>query len=88
MVYQEFNLVPELSIWENLFVGKEIRRGPLIDSKAMLQRSRAVFADMGVNIDCQAKIKDISVAYCQLVEIAKALLEESKLLILDEPPRR
>lgn len=85
MVYQEFNLVPELSIWENLFVGKEIRRGPLIDSKAMLQRSRAVFADMGVNIDCQAKIKDISVAYCQLVEIAKALLEESKLLILDEP---
>lgn len=51
----------------------------------MLQRSRAVFADMGVNIDCQAKIKDISVAYCQLVEIAKALLEESKLLILDEP---
>jgi len=85
MVYQEFNLVPEMSIFENLFVGKEIRKGPFIDKAAMQKRAEEIFADMGVKVDVTAKIKDISVAYCQLVEIAKTLIEESKLLILDEP---
>lgn len=85
MVYQEFNLIPEMTIYENLFVGKEIKKGLFADTKAMIEKSREIFNEMNIKIDCSAKIKDISVAYCQLVEIAKALLEESKLLILDEP---
>ncbi len=85
MVYQEFNLIPEMTVYENLFVGKEIRSGVFVDKKAMLRQSRDIFREMEVDVDCNAKIKDISVAYCQLVEIAKALLEESRLLILDEP---
>lgn len=85
MVYQEFNLVPELTIYENLFVGKEIRKGMFVDTKAMIRKSEEIFSEIGIQIDCSAKIKNLSVAYCQLVEIAKALLENSKVLILDEP---
>jgi ribose transport system ATP-binding protein len=85
MVYQEFNLIPEMTVFENLFVGKEMRKGVFVDTKAMIRRSEEIFNDIGVSIDPSARIKSLSVAYCQLVEIAKALLDDSKLLILDEP---
>jgi ribose transport system ATP-binding protein len=86
MVYQEFNLIPEMTVYENLFVGKEIRKVGFIDTKGMIQKSREIFNGMGgVEIDPTVKLKYLSVAYCQLVEIAKALLENSKFLILDEP---
>ena len=85
MVYQEFNLISEMTVYENLFVGKEIRKGIFTDKNKMMEMSRNIFREMRVDIDCTEKIKDISVAYCQLVEIAKALLEDSRLLILDEP---
>lgn len=85
MVYQEFNLISEMTVYENLFVGKEVRKGVFTDKKKMMEMSRNIFREMGVDIDCTERIKDISVAYCQLVEIAKALLEDSRLLILDEP---
>lgn len=82
MVYQEFNLISEMTVYENLFVGKEIRKGIFTDKNKMMEMSRNIFREMGVDIDCTEKIKDISVAYCQLVEIAKALLEDSRLLPL------
>jgi ribose transport system ATP-binding protein len=85
MVYQEFNLIPEMPVYENLFVGKEIRKSLFVDKKAMIAESRRIFTEMGVSINAYAKLKTLSVAYCQLVEIAKALLDNSKLLILDEP---
>ncbi|GHV72775.1 ribose import ATP-binding protein RbsA [Spirochaetia bacterium] len=85
MVYQEFNLIPEMTVFENLFVGKEIRRSGFVNNRLMIQKSRGIFETMGVRIDPLQKLKHLSVAYCQLVEIAKALLENSKLLILDEP---
>jgi ribose transport system ATP-binding protein len=85
MVYQEFNLIPEMPVYENLFVGKEIRKNIFTDTHAMIQKSREIFDNMGVVIDPLEKIKNLSVAYCQLVEIARALLDNSKLLILDEP---
>jgi ribose transport system ATP-binding protein len=85
MVYQEFNLIPEMPVYENLFVGKEIHKSIFVDKKAMIAESRRIFTEMGVSINAHAKLKTLSVAYCQLVEIAKALLDNSKLLILDEP---
>ncbi|MDR1898655.1 MAG: sugar ABC transporter ATP-binding protein [Treponema sp.] len=85
MVYQEFNLIPEMTVYENLFVGKELHRGGFSSTGAMIRESGRIFDEMGVVIKAQAKIKYLSVAYCQLVEIAKALLDNSKLLILDEP---
>ncbi len=85
MVYQELNLIPEMTVYENLFVGKEIRTGCFVNSKEMIRRSQEIFDDMGIKIDCTKKVKQLSVAYCQLIEIAKALLENSRVLILDEP---
>lgn len=85
MVYQEFNLIPEMTVYENMFVGKELHRGGFIDTKEMIRRSEEIFRNMGIKIDCTERIKNLSVAYCQLVEIGKALLENSRILILDEP---
>lgn len=85
MIYQEFNLVPELPVYENIFLGKEPRRGAAVDRERMIRESEELFQAMDIKINPRAKICDISVAYCQLVEIAKALKEDVKLLIMDEP---
>lgn len=86
MIYQEFNLVPELPIYENVFLGKEITNlGITVDKASMIKKTDEIFNEMGVKVDSKAIIADISVAYCQLVEIAKALLENAKILIMDEP---
>jgi ribose transport system ATP-binding protein len=85
MIYQEFNLVNDLPIYENLFIGKELRHGPLVDRNEMIKRANNVFDMMDIEIDPRKTIAEISVAYCQLVEIAKSLLEEKKILIMDEP---
>lgn len=86
MIYQEFNLVPELPIYENIFLGKEITKyGVNVDKATMIRKSEEIFHEMGVKVDSRALISEISVAYCQLVEIAKALMENAKILIMDEP---
>jgi ribose transport system ATP-binding protein len=85
MVYQEFNLVPEMTVYENLFLGKEIKKGIHLDKRGMIKKTAAAFKKFSVDIDPTARVSSLSVAYCQLVEIAKALMEEVSYLILDEP---
>ena len=85
MIYQEFNLVPEMMVYENIFLGKEIRKGLDTNKEAMIKRTGEIFDSLGVQIDPYTKIADLSVAYCQLVEIGKAILEDAKILIMDEP---
>lgn len=85
MIYQEFNLVPEMTVYENLFLGKEIRKGLDVDRNAMIARSKELFAELGVEVDPTKKINELSVAYCQLVEIGKSMLEKVRFLIMDEP---
>lgn len=85
MIYQEFNLVSEMAVYENIFLGKEIRNGVFIDKNAMITETKALFERLNIKIDPQAKIKDLPVAYCQMVEIAKTLSENAKILIFDEP---
>ena len=85
MIYQEFNLVPEMTVYENLFLGKEIRKGIDVDRNEMIRQSKELFKKMEVDLDPSSKISDLSVAYCQLVEIGKALLEKVRFLIMDEP---
>ncbi|WP_303857712.1 sugar ABC transporter ATP-binding protein [Aminicella lysinilytica] len=85
MIYQEFNLVPDLTIYENIFLGKEIRKGLAVNNAEMIRQTKTLFDDMEISIDPMATIAEISVAYCQLVEIAKALKEDAKVIIMDEP---
>ena len=84
-VYQEFNLVPDLPIVENVFMGNNPGNGVVVDYPEMLRRSREIFASFGLNLDPTETVSTLSPAMMQIVEIAKAILLNVRILILDEP---
>ena len=89
VVYQELNLAETLSAYENIFMVNQIvkKAGPfqILDRQAMIQRSRELLEMIGANIDVTIPVKELSVAQRQMVEIAKALRMNSKVIIFDEP---
>ncbi|MFE6964325.1 multiple monosaccharide ABC transporter ATP-binding protein [Agromyces sp. NPDC057679] len=85
IIHQELALIPELSITENIFLGNEIARGGRIDWAAAKLRAIDLLARVGLDEDPDTQIKHLGVGKQQLVEIAKALAKDVKLLILDEP---
>ncbi|MDR2632317.1 MAG: sugar ABC transporter ATP-binding protein [Treponema sp.] len=85
VIYQEFNLVDELSAAENIFLGKAIRKGIRIDRRAMEERSAELFRMLDIAIKPRELVRNLTVGYQQLVEIAKAVSEKAKILIMDEP---
>lgn len=89
IMYQETSLFNEMTILENMFLNHEIMRKigpiPVLDYRAMEARVSAIFQKMNVRLDLNAKVRDIGMASKQLVEIAKALTFNSKILIMDEP---
>ena len=87
VVYQEFNLVPDLPVYENIFLGgfATNKGGLMVNRKDMIKRSQDVFDSLGIKIDSTSLVSDLSVAYMQFVEIAKAISKNAKVLILDEP---
>ncbi len=84
VIYQEFSLVPGLSVRENLFLGREGGWGP-VAAAAEAGRACEVLARLGAGIDPEDRVGDLDVAGQQLVEIARALLADARLLVLDEP---
>ncbi|MFC3722037.1 sugar ABC transporter ATP-binding protein [Neoaquamicrobium sediminum] len=84
-VFQEFSLVPTLSVFENVHLGKEPRRGLFVDRRAMEESTKALFDELGFEIDVRTPIARLSRAQQQMVEIAKALQAKARVLILDEP---
>ena len=87
-VYQEFNLIPHLDAAHNIFLRKQPLKGkllPIIDKKKIYSESKKILKTMGVDIDIHVPVKNLSVAYQQIIEIAKALAWESKIIIFDEP---
>lgn len=85
IIHQELALIPELSIAENIFLGNEIKRGPKIDWVETRRRASELLEQVGLDDDPDTPVKEIGVGKQQLVEIAKALSKNVKLLILDEP---
>ena len=85
VIYQEFTLFPNLSASENVYLGEFITKGPVLDRKTMARRSRELFQRLGVDIDPGTIVENLTTGYQQIVEIAKALSKEAKLLIMDEP---
>ena len=87
MIHQELNLMPHLSVAQNIFIGRE-PRGLLsftVDEKRMNQDAQALLDSLHLSIDPRTRVRDLTVARQQMVEIAKALSYNSKVLIMDEP---
>ncbi len=85
IIYQEFYLVPHMTVAENVFLGNEYRKGKFVDRDRMEREAKQVFSQLGIEIDPQKPVAELSVAYQQLVEIAKSISKKSKILIMDEP---
>ncbi|MBV9562157.1 MAG: sugar ABC transporter ATP-binding protein [Bradyrhizobium sp.] len=84
-VFQEFSLVPSLTVEENLFLGREAASGGILRVGEMRKRARALIDELGFDLDPGSRVDDLSRAHQQMAEIAKALLGRVRLLILDEP---
>jgi ribose transport system ATP-binding protein len=85
-IYQEIDVVPDLSVVENIFLGREPRtRTGSIDRAAMRQRAGRLLEDIGIELDLSVPVGGLKIAQQQMVAIAKALSLESRILILDEP---
>jgi ribose transport system ATP-binding protein len=86
MVFQEFSLIPTLTVAQNIFLTREPRgAGRLLDDAEAERRAQALFTDLGVDIDPRAVVAGLSTGYWQLTEIAKALSQNAQVLIMDEP---
>lgn len=84
-IHQELNLVNDLAIFENMFIGRELKKGHLLDAAEMCRRSREVFERVGIDIDPKTMVRDLDASYKQIVEIARALLHDAQVIIMDEP---
>jgi ribose transport system ATP-binding protein len=85
MIYQEFTLVPQLTVAANIALGAEPTRGGLIDSTAVARRATRVFDDLGLRVPLDAPLAKLSVGQQQLVEIAKVLARSARIIVMDEP---
>ena len=85
MIFQELSLSPTLSVMDNLFLTREIKKGLLLDKKEMRKKTKDALDNLNIEASPDDIIEDLPVGTCQLIEIAKALSADAKILILDEP---
>ncbi len=84
-IHQELNLVNDLTVYENMFLFGFPKKGLLLDKKKMIEKTREVFSQIGVELDPCALVETLDASYKQTVEIARALMSDSSLIIMDEP---
>ncbi|MFD8704119.1 sugar ABC transporter ATP-binding protein [Kitasatospora sp. NPDC059648] len=84
-IYQEFNLVPDLTVAENIFLGRQPRRFGVIDRKRMEADASELLERVGLGVSPRARVRELGIARLQMVEIAKALSLDARVLIMDEP---
>ena len=85
VIYQEHNLMPHLTVVENIFFGRELKKGIVLDKKKMIQLCAQMLAELGIEVNPQSKVRNLSIATQQIIEIVKAVSYDIKLLIMDEP---
>ncbi len=85
IIMQELNMCGHLSVADNIFIGRAHKKGPFIDDARMHREAQKILDDLGIRLDTNTRVGDLSVAQQQMVEIAKAISFNSKILVLDEP---
>ena len=85
LIHQEFNLADALTVEQNVFLGHELRRGPFLDRRAMRERTAALLDRLDCRADPGARVQGLSNPDKQMVEIAKALNRDARVLVMDEP---
>ncbi len=85
VIYQEFNLVPFLSVAQNVFYGREPMRGMFINTVEMNRKTEELCQRMNIDLNPRTRVKDLGVAYQQIIEILKAVSQNANILIMDEP---
>lgn len=85
IIYQELALFPDLTVYENIFAGNEMKKGGVIDWNQTIVEAKKMLAKVKLDVNPETLVKDLGVGKRQLIEIAKALSKDVKLLILDEP---
>lgn len=83
--YQEFNLIPHLSVAENIFLGRFPKKIGLVNKKKLFKRTQEIIDSIGINLDAKTIIANLGVAQQQMVEVARALSMNAKIYIMDEP---
>jgi len=84
-IYQEFNLVPDLTVAENIFLGRQPRRFGMIDRRRMEADAEVLLRRVGLRVPPRTRVRELGIARLQMVEIAKALSLDARVLIMDEP---
>ncbi|MBR5755029.1 MAG: sugar ABC transporter ATP-binding protein, partial [Erysipelotrichaceae bacterium] len=85
VVYQEFNLFPNLMVYENIFFGVELKKNGLLDRRKMIEESKKILAELGFDFDVRSRVSDLSPAFQQATEVAKCINHQVELIIMDEP---
>ena len=85
IIHQELNMCPHMTVAENMFLGREVKKGFLIDRKAMEDTAQAILSDLKIDISPSETVGNLPVSKQQMVEIAKALSINARVLIMDEP---
>lgn len=85
-IHQELNLINDLPIYENMFIGRELRtKGGLLDLNTMIKKTQEVFDQMDIQMDPRTMVRELDASYKQIVEIARALMMNASIIIMDEP---
>lgn len=85
IIHQELNMMPDLTVAQNIYIGREPRKGPFVSERALNRRTDELLKRLDIKLDPRKKVGDLTVAEQQMVEIAKALSFNAKVLIMDEP---
>jgi ABC-type sugar transport system ATPase subunit len=85
MIHQELNPILDMTVYENIFVGREIKKHGLVDKRAMAREAKKLIDEYGLHISPNQTLRDLTVAQCQLIEIIKAISINAKVIVMDEP---
>ena len=85
LIYQELNVAPNLTVTENMYMGRELRKGQFLDRRAMQSAAQKVLDSLGATFDANTTVGSLAIAEQQQVEIARALKDNSRILVMDEP---